>query len=60
MVMMVSNILLATKKMISLNFYVLFYLKWMDTQNILKMVAKICPSYLKMITKLKMIVKDDS
>ena len=24
------------------------------------MVAKICPSYLKMITKLKMIVKDDS
>ena len=28
---MISNILLATKKMISLNLYVLFYLKWVDT-----------------------------
>ena len=29
--MMVSNILLATKKIISLDLYVLFYLKWVDT-----------------------------
>ena len=29
--MMVSNILLATKKIISLDLYVLFCLKWLDT-----------------------------
>ena len=41
---MVSNISLATKIIILSDPYVLFYLKWVDTQNILKMKEKICLS----------------
>ena len=47
--MMVLNILLAMKKMISLNLRVLVCLKRVYTSNILKMEEPKCPSSLKMI-----------
>ena len=45
---MILKILLAIM-MVLLDIYVLLYLKWMDTENILITVEKTCPLKLKMI-----------